>query len=305
MEPAPIVIPVYSRLLHLKQTIASILNNSIAKDTIVVISSDGPKTGDEEKVKAVRDFCQNISGFKSVELVFHPTNIGAFSNAVFSISKALETYGQMINMEEDNVVSPYFLDYMNNALDYFRGNERILAISGYNYPIGDRFKKYTNRGYFISHNFNGWGWATWNNRGVSEILADNDFYYKIIANRKLVKRVNNLNPSIIPILKQVPYAGDCKLSIKSILETKYIIRPVYSYVRNIGNDGSGEHCSDKGSVFDTDLDLATKDIRFSSQNEYIPELDELITSYYIDASPSPPLYKRVLNKLRTSFFRQV
>lgn len=41
----------------------------------------------------------------------------------------------MIVLEDDLVVSPYFLKYMNEALDFYEKEEQVISIHGYIYPV--------------------------------------------------------------------------------------------------------------------------------------------------------------------------
>ena len=38
-------------------------------------------------------------------------------------------------MEDDILTSPYFLRYMNDALEKYENDENVWHISGWNYPI--------------------------------------------------------------------------------------------------------------------------------------------------------------------------
>ena len=63
-------------------------------------------------------------------------------------------------LEDDLVTSPYFLKFMNEALDFYKNEKKVWHISGWNYPI-----KYDGQeDVFLWRTMNCWGWATWADR---------------------------------------------------------------------------------------------------------------------------------------------
>ena len=44
-------------------------------------------------------------------------------------------YGKIIVLEDDLITSPYFLKFMNEALEKYQDNERVMHIAGYMFPI--------------------------------------------------------------------------------------------------------------------------------------------------------------------------
>ena len=57
---APIGVITYSRLQHLMQTIEALQRNTLAEKSELYIFSDGPKPGDEDKIRKVRDYIYTI-----------------------------------------------------------------------------------------------------------------------------------------------------------------------------------------------------------------------------------------------------
>ena len=72
----------------------------------------------------------------------------------------MRQYGKAIVLEDDILVSPVFLDYMNDALNRYEREKRVWSISAWSHPIdstglGDSYF------WCIPHC---WGWASWNDR---------------------------------------------------------------------------------------------------------------------------------------------
>ena len=63
-------------------------------------------------------------------------------------------------MEDDMITSPYFLAFMNDALEYYKDIEEVWHISGWNYPISEQGIGDT----FLWRVMNCYGWATWKNK---------------------------------------------------------------------------------------------------------------------------------------------
>ena len=69
MSLAPVCLFVYNRIYQTRQTISALQNNFLAKESELIIFSDGPKNEEDRKlVDAVRDYIKIVGGFKSVVL---------------------------------------------------------------------------------------------------------------------------------------------------------------------------------------------------------------------------------------------
>lgn len=161
MSLAPIVLFTYNRLLHTRQTIEALQKNELANKSELFIFSDGGK--DEEswqKVNEVREYLKTIKRFKNIILVFREKNIGLADSIIFGVTDIVNRYGKIIVLEDDIVTSPYFLKFMNDALNFYEQDKKVWHISGWNYPITKDESNKT----FLWRVMNCWGWATWQNR---------------------------------------------------------------------------------------------------------------------------------------------
>ena len=136
---APVVLFVYNRLDHTMNVIESLSKNLLADQTDLYVFSDAAKTENGlEKVNAVREYIRKTdwrSHFKKVTVVEAETNKGLAKSIIGGVTKILEEYGKVIVVEDDLVLSPYFLQYMNDALDYYKDDQKIWSISGYSFPM--------------------------------------------------------------------------------------------------------------------------------------------------------------------------
>ena len=110
MNHAPIALFAYARPDHTRQAIDSLLQNPEAAQSDLYVFSDGPKTEDKrEAVEANRRYLRTITGFKSVNLVERSENWGLSRSLIAGITDLTERFGQVIVVEEDLILSPFFL----------------------------------------------------------------------------------------------------------------------------------------------------------------------------------------------------
>lgn len=283
---APIIIPTLNRYEHLKRCVESLANNSLAKESELVISLDYPPhdkyRGGWEKIK---EFLPTIDGFGKVTTLYADANIGAANNCdkLRNYVKS-QGYDTFILTEDDNVFSPNFLEYMNWGLNEFKNDKSVLAICGFK-RVNTSFLK---NNVYKYPQFVAWGYGMWFDR-----------------REKLDKWSN------IPVLKK--YVNDCSLSviftpqiftISSILkmikdnyilgdtlpsllpkEETYCIYPKIAKVRNEGFDGSGLHCTGRNKqmaqkYMTMTIDDNSKFIPHIIDPLYIPELKTIYDAAY-------------------------
>jgi hypothetical protein len=157
---APVALFVYNRLDTVKKTIAHLQRNELAEETELFIFSDGGKDKKSWKqVERLREEMRRTTGFKQVTLIERPVNIYLERNILEGIAYLFERYDRLIVLEDDICTSPYFLTYMNEALEQYKENETVMHVSGFtNLCLTDRGDTY-----FTPH-MSGWGWATWRHK---------------------------------------------------------------------------------------------------------------------------------------------
>lgn len=156
MTFAPIVLFCYKRTDVLKQTVKALLKNNEAKESNLFIFSDGYKDENDKKdVENVRKYIRKIKGFKNIEIIEAPTNLGLAASIINGVSKIINEYGKIIVVEDDILTSKYFLKYMNEALDLYENVENCSSITSYGFWINNMPETYFLR------RFDCWGWATW------------------------------------------------------------------------------------------------------------------------------------------------
>lgn len=244
MELAPIGLTVYARLTHLKSTVKALEKNRLASQSKLYVFSDGPRAGDEDRVAEVRSYVRTIEGFKSVTLIERSNN-SRIENNRGGQKFLLEKYGKMIWLEEDIVSAPGLISYLNEALEFYKDNKRVLSITGYCPPFPVNSKK-SESDFFVLKRCNAWGMAIWKDKYdlIKEIDAD-------LLTNSLSKKLR-LSGDDIPNMVQLDLKGEINaLDVRAMFWQNvldlFTVYPRNSLVQNIGFDGSGVHCgaSDK------------------------------------------------------------
>ncbi len=278
---APIVIYTYTRIDHLMKTVDALKANYLAEESTLIIVSDGcGRIEDLAAVEAIRKFILSINGFKEVIPEFRETNYGAIMSVLEAERRLVNKYGKIISMEDDNVCSKNFLDYMNQALNYYEHNDKVFSVSGYCPPvIDDNLKLKDSSDYFIYYWNLSWGFGIWKEKYNKVLDIPND--YNVLVKNGTIKKVNNLGGSyIVDALKRdVKYNGDFPdawLGVKMTYVNQYTVVPAYSKIRNIGSDGSGHHHGVLADKFEVILDDGTK-------RNFAFKPETLINTFFIKA----------------------
>ncbi len=294
---APIILFVYNRPWHTQQTLTALKENNLSEDSILIIFSDAAKTDDERKnVSLVREYIEKINGFKELYIVKRDVNMGLAKSIVDGVSSVTEQYGKAIVLEDDIVTSPYFLTYMNTALEKYESKKDIWHINGWNYPIiNDGLKDV-----FCWRLMNCWGWATWADRwshfekNIDSVIygfTKNDiyklnidgtenFFGQVIANKN--KKINSW--AIFWYISIFKKNGLC-------------LTPTKSLVENIGNDNSGVNCI--GTDVFSSINLSQGSNDFSYETELFEEkiAIEYLKKFYKNNKAT--LLQRVTRKFKS------
>jgi len=241
LKLAPVILFVYNRLGHTEQTIQALKANKLSAETDLIIFSDGPRSNAETAgVANVRAFIKSIIGFKSVNVIEREKNYGLANSIIDGVTRVCRKYGSAIILEDDIVTSPYFLTYMNDALNIYNDKKEVASIHGYVYPIENLPETFFLRGADC------WGWATWQDRWVS-FEANGSKLLKQLKARKLIKRFDfdgtyKYSQMLEDQIKGINNSWAVRWHATVFLNNKYTLYPGRSLVENIGNDGSGTHC---------------------------------------------------------------
>jgi hypothetical protein len=257
---APIALFVYARPGHVRRTVDSLLRNSEAAQSDLFVFSDAARGTDKQAaVEEVRAYVSTIGGFRSVRVVERPVNHGLANSIIGGVGQVLQEHDRVIVLEDDMVTSRHFLRYMNEGLERFSEDERVISVHGYVYPVRRPLPEA-----FFLQGADCWGWGTWR-RGWSLFNPDGQALLDELTRRGLLDAFDfrGTYPYTEMLRSQVAGRNDSwaiRWYASAFLAAKLTLYPGRSLVHNIGNDSSGTHAMGTNTL-DTDLSGTAIDLR--------------------------------------------
>lgn len=239
--PAPIVLFAYNRPEHTARALRSLAAADMAESTDLIIFCDGPKEtpDDAERTAKVRAACRAATGFRSVRIEERERNMGLAANIIDGVGKVIGERGRVIVVEDDLIVSGFFLRYMNAALDYYEGRG-VFSVAGYS-PDIEIPKDYGVSTYMMHRNCS-WGWATWRSRWekVDWSVGTFDTFIRDSRRRRAFNECgNDLSPMLLRWKIGEINSWSIRFCYAGFLCGEPTVYPRKSLVRNGGADGSG------------------------------------------------------------------
>lgn len=307
---APIVLFCYNRPWHAEQTLEALSRNELADQSVLYIYCDGPKTDASEEMRQriveVRHVVRKRRWCKEVHIVEADSNKGLANSVIGGVTDILNIYGQVIVLEDDLVSSPYFLKYMNKALDYYESYAGVFSISANRPPVS---KMHIPSDYlydvFASLRSYSTGWGTWKDRWnkVDWSMADFDRCKKNPNMLRALCRLGDDFPAMMQMQEDNKIdSWAVRFSFAHFKHHAVAILPCRSYVTNIGFDGTGTHSGMVEATYYNDLSLSVENARFL---DVVYEDDRVINAFYSSyCSNSRPLYQRIINTLARKFCKE-
>lgn len=279
MTPAPILLFVYNRPEHVRQCIASLQANELAAQSPLFIYSDAAKTPESrEGVQQTRQFIRDIDGFASVTIIEREQNWGLARSIIDGVTTQVNRFGRVIVMEDDLIAAPYFLQFMNDALETYKDEPRVGHIQGCDFTqdtsLPDTFLiKWTGS----------WGWATWD-RAWKRFNPDGKELLRQLEERNLTRRFDfNSTYGYTRMLRRQIEGKNNSWAIRwnasLFLADILSLNAGRSLIRNTGFDGSGTNCGG-GGLYDSTLWLNPLRVEKLSPIEENEKAREAFVRYY-------------------------
>lgn len=231
----------YNRARHLATVLAALAANRGAARSKLFIYCDGPRTrADELGVAAARNVARGAAGFLDVSVIERTENLGLSASIIRGVGEVCDLYGAAIVLEDDIVPTPFFLEYMNDALDRYADDERVLSIGCHTFDSGFDLPET-----FFLNVPDCWGWAVWK-RSWALFNANGPALLAQINARGVARRFDfdGAYPYSRMLEEQVR-GGNESWAVRwyahAFLEEKLVLYPRRSVTSNIGFDGSGAH----------------------------------------------------------------
>jgi hypothetical protein len=299
---SPIILFTYNRPQHTMITLQALAKNELASESTLFIYCDGPKpdasSETQHAIQEVRKIVRQNPWCREVHIIENDYNKGLANSIKTGIGDVLQNFERIIVIEDDLITSPSFLNYMNEALDYYENRKTVFSISGYNLPPGklpipDDYPYDV----YVSLRNSSWGWATWKDRW-EQVDWELTAFEEISANKNMMAAFNRGGEDVFPMLSAQKSGAlniwSIQFTLAHFVNHSVSISPVVSYVDNIGLDSSGEHCN-------PDTSLKNYTLNENPHPKFLDVLYEdkrIINSYYSAFYPSKrPVWKKTVNRI--------
>ncbi len=277
--------------------------NTLAEQSHLYIYSDGVKDNNDllekQSIQEVREVIRGNWSFDKIHIVESNQNKGLANSIMDGVSDIIKKYGRVIVLEDDIVTSKGFLEYMNNALDFYQKEKSVMHISGYFLPI--RLKSVQDDTFFFNAS-SCWGWGTWNDRW-EKLETDVASLKKKLLDKQLVDYFNIDNS--IEHFHQIDQnlSGEiCTWSVRwyatITLLNGLCLHPKKSLVQNIGLDGSGQNSGHTTEFFIEDLvpSITVKKIKLEENIKARKEIARFYKKPKMLSTRIKNRFKRMLSK---------
>jgi hypothetical protein len=276
----PVLITVYTRFNNLKNLIGSLRLNSEASQTDLYVVSDAAKyVKDEKQIETIREYVKNdVIGFASVTLFAWDYNKGGAQSSLDAEELVIRKHKGYIYLEDDNIVSPYFLKYMNENLDRYETDPNVFCICAWNH-LHSKIRDYSYENFFYCA-MAAYGCGFWKNK-YEKFIAE----YQVPERGELIfERFRKHNvwayDFLITDKREGTKTGDAAASYYMFKNNMVALFPMKPIVKNVGiGDGIGEHCG-RNQV--KEQDFYTGDEIFVNPPDctIFPEIDKSIKAFF-------------------------
>lgn len=321
MKLAPVIVFNYNRPDHSKQVWDALSHNDYAAETELYLYCDGPKEIMSEgmseltnegtrknyaRVQEVQALAKKYAidavrdgKFKAVHVVCAEKNKGLANSIIGGVTDVINKHGRVIVLEDDLLTSPYFLKYMDTALDKYESYPAVFSISANRPPVN---KMVIPEDYpydvFVSLRPFSTGWATWKEKW-NRIDWSLDYLGDFLKHPEQIKAFNRGGDDLTEMLclqrdgKIDSWA--IRYSFQLFCHHAVAILPCVPYVDNIGFDGTGIHSGKGETDFRNNVNLASENPRLPN---VIFEDCSIINAFYnYYCRTRRPLWQKVINTI--------
>lgn len=228
----------YKRVAKLRISIEALLQNPECASLEVIFFCDGYKNeNDMQAVLETRAYIDSISGFKKVLKIFREKNMTTGPNFITALNYLCNNFDRFIVVEDDIVVTPNFLKYMLDALEFYQNQTSIFCISGFTFPLHIGDYKFDS---MVFTRFSSYGWASWSNRVKDVVWDQNRLITMMKSSSNFKNRLNSEGYDLYRMLKKQLNGKistwDIQMQVHISENRLKVIFPIISKTKNIGFD---------------------------------------------------------------------
>ncbi len=238
MEKTIIGVFCYKRAGKLKASMEALLKNPECASMDIIFFADGFKgEKDKQGVLETRAYIDTLTGFKNVYKHYRDKNFSTGPNFHTGLTYLSNNYDRFIIVEDDLVVTPNYIKYLLDGLDFYKNEKSVFCVTGFCFPIQIKNYPYDS---IIANRFCSYGWASWSDR-VKNIVWDKQGLSHIIQTSANFK--SRLNKEGMDLYRMVEKEINGTISTWDIQmqvhvsEHQYkVVYPIISKGTNIGFD---------------------------------------------------------------------
>jgi len=272
----------YNRAAKLKSCIDALLKNPECSSMDIIFFSDGYKREeDKEAILEVRAYIDSITGFRNVIKHYREKNFSTGPNFQAGLTFLSENYDEFIIVEDDLIVSPNYIKYLMDGLNFYRKDSSVFCITAYVFPINNKQYPYDT---IVYKRFCSYGWASWSDR-VKKVIWDKDQLNELMnTSPGFKKRLNAEGYDLVRMLKK-QIAGtistwDIQMQAHVAENRMKVIYPILSKVSNIGFDEESTNTYGINYLV-TPIDKGVKrTFKYCTSDYIVPELQAQIKKPY-------------------------
>jgi len=281
MLKTPILFIIFNRIDTTKQVFAKIKE---VQPQQLFIAADGPRKnrlGEEKKCKAVREWVlSQVDWDCKVYTLFRDENLGCGRGPAQAITWFFDNVEQGIILEDDCVPDISFFNYCETLLEYYKNDERIMHITGYNPEEISHFKH--NISYCFVPIEICWGWASWRQ-------AWNKFQFNITKTEEIFNHCSYFKHkpareywgSVFNSLQKESFSNniwDYQWTYAILKNNGYCIVPQKNLIQNIGFISDSTHFDGSDNRFMKKVH-SLSEIRHCKKIEYNKALTKYIDTF--------------------------
>ena len=318
MTLAPVIIFNYNRPDHSLQTWEALGSNQFASETELYLYCDGPKANASvemrERIAELHAQAKQYAidapqagKFKAVHVVCAQANKGLAYSIIGGVSEVIAKHGRVIVLEDDLLTSPYFLKYMNTALEKYESYPTVFTISA-NRPPVNKMAIPADYEYdvFVSLRPFSTGWATWKDKW-ERIDWSLDYLEEFLKHPQQIKAFHHGGDDLTDmLLLQRDHKIDSwaiRYAFQHFYHHAVAILPCVPYVDNIGFDGTGIHSGSDETDFRNNLAAAPENPRMPDIIYEDERIINVFANYY--SRLKRPLWQKAINAIYRKLGKQV
>jgi hypothetical protein len=251
---APIGLFAYNRPEHLARALKALARCPELASSQLVVFCDGPKpTADaagRERIAQTRKVARELAP-PNARVIEREENLGLARSIRTGVSSLCDEFGGAIILEDDLEVSATFLRFMNEALDRYADEPRVMQVSGYMYPVDLRG---ADDAMFVP-SISCWGWGVWA-RSWAKLGTGSACYAKLERDPMMRRRFDLEDSYPYFEMLQAQHRGEVDSwgiawNLDVFAADGLVLYPRTSLVANRGHDGSGAH-REESNPFEAD-----------------------------------------------------